>query len=79
MNDNDLIVIFKEALDSVAPGRLQDFDVLTLDASIDDLSLDSVNFMELIGVVEERIGRTFADDQLARISTLRDIANLIRA
>jgi len=79
MTSIEYINMFQEALNEVVPGRSGDFENVRLDTHIDDLSVDSVTFMELIGVVEERVGITFADDQLARVATFQDIANLIQA
>ena len=42
-------------------------------------SVDSVTFMELVGFVEDKTGKVFADDQLAQLSNFNDLAALIRA
>ena len=79
MTDTQLLDLFKEALTEVAPDKAAQFTSLTLATSIEDLQVDSVTFMELVGAVEERVGRNFADDELQRITTFADLASLIRA
>lgn len=44
----------------------------------EDLGLDSVATLELIGVVEDQIGAEFADDELVRIVTLGDLITLVQ-
>ena len=79
MNDQDLLGLLKEALDDVVPGKAGTWDHVTLNTSIEDLSVDSVTFMELVGFVEDKTGKVFADDQLAQLGNFSDLAALIRA
>lgn len=78
MTDSDIIVLFKQALASVAPAGAGDFDRLSLDTSIADLELDSVSTMEMVGYVEEQVGGTFSDEDLAQVTHLRELAALVR-
>jgi len=79
MNDQELIALFKEALDDVVPGKAGQWNHIDLTTAIEDLSVDSVTFMELVGFVEDKTGKVFADDELARLQTFGDLAGLIRA
>ena len=79
MTDDQLLGLFKEALDDVVPGKAGKWNHITLATSIEDLSVDSVTFMELVGFVEDKTGKVFADDQLAQLSNFNDLAALIRA
>ena len=76
-SEPELLSLYREALAEVIPGRSGDWEKVTLDTSFEDLSMDSVTFMELVGSVEERTGKTFPDDQLAQLSTFRDLSALI--
>jgi acyl carrier protein len=76
MSDADILVLLKESLTEVVPGRDSDWSKVTLDTTIDDLSVDSVTFMELVSAVEERVGKVFPDDKLAQLTNFRDLAAL---
>jgi acyl carrier protein len=79
MTDGEMISLFKEALDDVVPNRRGQWNDVTLDTSIEELSVDSVTFMELVGWVEEKTGKVFPDDQLAKLTNFRDLAALVSA
>jgi acyl carrier protein len=70
----DIVQVFKQAAFE-AEGR--HLEGLTLDSKLSDLSMDSVAVMETIGVVEQRIGVRFQDEDLARLSSLRDLEALV--
>jgi acyl carrier protein len=70
----DIVQLFKQAAFE-AEGR--HLEGLTLDSKLSDLSMDSVAVMETIGVFEQRIGVRFADEDLARLSSLRDLEALV--
>lgn len=76
MSDDDAIGMIREALVAVAPKRKADFGGITVQTTIDQLQLDSIALMEMVGQLEERTGRTFPDEDLARIMTLGDLATL---
>lgn len=79
MNDANVLDLIRDALTSVAPRREAEFANLRLDQTIEGLGLDSITTMEMVGAIEDRISATFADEDLARVSTLGDLAQLIRA
>jgi acyl carrier protein len=76
----DIITLFKEAAFE-ADGRT--LDALTLDSKFSELSMDSVAVMETIGVCEQRLSVRFNDEDLGKLTTLRDldtlVAKLVRA
>lgn len=74
MDKIDIVQLFKQAAFE-AEGR--HLEGLTLDSKLSDLSMDSVAVMETIGVFEQRIGVRFADEDLARLSSLRDLEALV--
>lgn len=77
MNDAELLTLFKKGLNEVAPGREAEFDKVTMETNMDDLGMDSVSLMELVGYVEQHVGKTFPDDRLANLVTFRDLASLV--
>ena len=70
----DVIALFKEAAFEVGAQRL---DTLTLDTQLSDLGLDSVAVVETMGFFEDRLKVRFNDDDLSRLTTLRDLEALI--
>lgn len=46
---------------------------IALDASFDDLGLDSLSQIELATVLQKRLGVEIDDDEIARISTIREL------
>ena len=58
------------------------FDEATLTPStrvIDDLDLDSIDFVDMAVALEVRIGHKLAEDEVTRIRTLQDIVDVIDA
>lgn len=78
MNEAQILALIQEALFEVAPTRQEEFAELTLDAKVEDLALDSIAIMEMVGFVEDRLETTFQEDQLAKVVTLRDLGRLIQ-
>jgi acyl carrier protein len=70
----DIIQTFKEAAFE-ADGRT--LEGLTLDSKFSELAMDSVAVMETIGVFENRLSIRFNDDDLSRLTTLRDLEALV--
>ena len=79
MSDADMLVLLKQSLSEVLPGRESEWEQVTLDTTIEDLSVDSVTVMELVSAVEERVGKVFPDDQLAQLTSFRDLATLAQS
>ena len=72
---DDVIALFRKAAWDVDQKKLGE---LKLTDKIADLGLDSVAMLEVIGFLEEQLGMHFADDKLARVQTLQDLAALIQ-
>ncbi|HMV66342.1 MAG TPA: acyl carrier protein [Myxococcota bacterium] len=78
MTDTEVLGLIRDALNEVEAARAGDWATLSLDQTIEALELGSVAIMEMIGVIEERTDKTFPDEALPKINTLRDLANLIQ-
>ena len=78
MNDVQTIDLIRKALNEVAPNREADFANLDPGTKIEALGLDSIATMEMIGFIEEQIDATFADEELAKVSHVRDLVGLVR-
>jgi len=76
MTNNDIIVLFKEAVREVEANA--ELDNLTVNTEIAKLGLDSVMTMEVIGVLEERLNVRFPDEDLATLKNIGDLTALIQ-
>ena len=76
MTNNDIIVLFKEAVREV-DGNTK-LENLTVNTEIAKLGLDSVMTMEVIGVLEERLNVRFPDEDLATLKNIGDLTALIQ-
>lgn len=78
MDDAQILNLIKEALFEVAPNRKEEFEDLTIDTTIEDLALDSIATMEMVGFLEDKTEKTFPDEDLAQVNSLEDLASLVR-
>ena len=70
----DVVAMFKKAVFEAGGIRL---DNLTLDTTLADLALDSIAVMESIALLEDELGIRIQDEDLARLTNLRDLEALI--
>lgn len=73
--DQNFINILKTAVYDVNPRELGDVNASTL---ISELGLDSVAMMEVIGVLEENLSIQISDKEVATLSRVGDLLDLIR-
>ena len=78
MTDNEILALLKNALDEVAPGWAKDLKEFNAEVKFRDLAVDSVQIMEMLGVVEERARCAFADDEINQINKVGDMIALVR-
>lgn len=74
-SDNHVIELFKRAAWEVDQKKLED---ISMDAKISTLGIDSVAMLEVIGYFEEELDIHLPDEKLARVDTIRDLADLIK-
>lgn len=79
MTDAEALDLIRDALNNVVPDRASDWEAIALDMTIDQLELDSICTMEMVGQLEEATNTTFPDEALPRVNTLRDLAALCKA
>lgn len=76
--DEELLAIVHRALVDVAPGQAAQFEQLSLSSRIDNLELDSIAIVEMVGIIENTVGNNFPLDEIAAVRTVQDIVDLIR-
>lgn len=74
-SDQDLIELFQEAAAEIV-GRT--FEGITPNTEIGELGIDSVDLLEIFGFVEDELHIKLADADLAEVTTLHDLGELIR-
>lgn len=77
MTDAKTLGMIREALGAVAPKRKADFASLATTQTIESLGLDSIATMEMVAKLEEATKTTFADEDLAKVQTVGDLATLV--
>lgn len=70
----DVVKLFQEAAFEVSGRKL---DGLTMETALAELALDSVIVLEVVSHVEQQLGVRFEDEDLATLSTMKDLAALI--
>jgi acyl carrier protein len=79
LSDQEIIDLIREALLDMHPERAHDFEGITLDTTVQELYIDSISAVEMVGYIEDSIGRSFQIHDVAGVRKLADIAALIRA
>ncbi|MGC6492478.1 MAG: acyl carrier protein [Myxococcota bacterium] len=78
MNDAEILDLLKKALLEVAPDRASEFNDVQMTNTIEDLQLDSIALMEMVGFLEDTLDVTFPDEALPTVNTLADLGALVR-
>lgn len=78
MNDAQILTLIRKALTDVVPDRADEWADVELSRSIEELGLDSIATMEMVGSLEEATDTTFPDEALPKVNTLGDLAALVR-
>lgn len=79
MTDETVLGLIREALFDVAPNRKEEFENIQIATTIEELALDSIATMEMVGFLEDKTEMTFPDEELAKVSALADLARMMRA
>ncbi len=78
MTENEILSLMKSSLDQVAPGWSKEVREFGPQVKFKDLSVDSVQIMEMVGLIEEKCGCQFADEDLAQINKVGDMVSLVK-
>ena len=78
MSDEEILSLIKEAFCTVFPERAADVGRMSLGSRVLDLAIDSVGFVEIVGNIEDHIGRVFQVEEVQQIRTIGDLAAMIR-
>lgn len=78
MNNEEILVLIKEAVMFAVPEQAQTVEALTIDSTLGEIGVSSIIALEMAGYIEDKLGVQFADDQLAQIATVKGFVNLIR-
>jgi acyl carrier protein len=78
MTESETLDLIKTALRKVEPKKAEQFTDIDPNTSIEDLGLDSLAMMEMVGYLEDHLETTFSDDEMARVDTIADLSSLVR-
>lgn len=78
MTDAEILDLIRRALNDVVPDRSDEWNDLDLSRSMEDLSLSSIDAMEMVNFLEDETDVTFPDEELPKVNHLSDLARLLR-
>lgn len=78
MNDVEILNLMKSSLDQVAPGWSKNIKEFGPQVRFRDMDVDSVQIMEMVGVIEEKCNCQFADEDLAQLAKVGDMITLVK-
>ena len=78
LDDTAILDLLARAFAYAKPDQPETLKHLTLDASVEELGIESVSALEMAGFIEEELDIQFSDHELVSIRSMRDLAQLIR-
>ncbi len=76
MTDGELLNLIKEALVQASPEHAG--VTLTMESTLGEVGISSITALEIAGYIEEKLNIRLPDDELAPLSTIGGLAQLIR-
>jgi len=77
MSDTAFLGLVRDSLAEVAPARKAEFSSISLDTRIDSLGLGSIEVMEMVTGIEDRLGVILPEDELQRVQSLGDLSKVV--
>ena len=74
MTRAELFEVFQQMATEIAE---KDFSNVTMDSNIQELGLDSLNTLELVGAMERELDVQIPDEQLVGIQTVSELLALV--
>ena len=78
MTDADVIDLVRGALIEAKPQLADELGDLGLDTRFETIRMDSLDTLKMITVLEDRLGCVLEGDDLSKVSTVRDLGDLLR-
>lgn len=78
MTEREIIELVKAALTKVRPEFAAEFESVGMSTRFENLRIDSVDNLRMITFLEDKLGFVFQDEDLTRIESVTDLAELIR-
>jgi acyl carrier protein len=75
MEQLDIVEMFSKFAHKIE--KEKKFPLITRDARIADLGIDSVAMMEIVGEVEDELDITIPDEKLSQLRTVGDIEKVV--
>lgn len=76
MTDDEILGLIKEALVAASPEHAN--ATLTLDSTLSQVGISSITALEIAGYIEEKLNVRLPDDELAPLTTIGGLVQLIR-
>jgi acyl carrier protein len=78
MTDQQVLTLVNEALLYAKPERAHDLHLVTNEATLAELGIESIAALEMAAYLEEKLGKQFGDDELASITDMQAFIKLVR-
>jgi acyl carrier protein len=78
MSEREIIELVRAALTKVRPEFAAEFASVGMNTRFESLHIDSVDNLRMITFLEDKLGFLFQDEDLGRIESVTDLAELIR-
>lgn len=78
LQDADLLDLLKQALLFARPERTDVAERITLNSTMDELGIESVVALEMVGFIEEKLDIQFQDGELSQIQGMDSLVRLIK-
>jgi acyl carrier protein len=76
VTDGEILSLIKEALVEASPEHAN--VTLTMESTLGEVGISSITALEIAGYIEEKLNIRLPDDELAPLSTIGGLAQLIR-
>ena len=76
MHTSELFELVAQVVFDVSHHQIQTSD---LKSPIAEMDIDSVELMEIFGMLEEEVGICFPEDRIAEVSTFDDLLSLLKS
>jgi acyl carrier protein len=77
MTDREIVELVKGALSKARPDLSGQFDSVGIDTRFENIKMDSIDTLQMITFLEDRLGVVFQEEDLSKIETVKDLAGLI--
>jgi acyl carrier protein len=77
MTSREIVELVRGALNKARPDLSAEFESIGIDTRFESLRIDSIDILQMVTFMEDKLGFVFHETDLARIETVKELAALI--